>query len=722
MNTLELHMGDDGIALIRIDLPGRPMNVLTPELVADLAEAVEQVVAAPGIAGAIITSGKPGAFVAGADIKGMLALLDAGPVPATQGAALGEAFSQVARRIETCGKPFAAAIEGPALGGGFELALACHRRVMADTPKTVAGLPEVGIGLLPAGGGTQRLPRLIGIEKALGLLLTGRHVKAAEALKLGIVHELAPSGETVAEARRWLLQKPEAVQPWDAKGFRLPGGAGPTAPHASRSFTAGTTLLAGQTQRNMPAPLAILSCVYEGTQLPLDVGLRIERKYFGRLLADPVARNLMRTLFVNKGRIDKLVNRPAGVPPSKVARLGVLGAGMMGAGIAHVAAGVGIEVVLIDSTQAQAERGKAHAARQLEQAVARGRTTREQADAVLARIHPAVDPAALSGCDFVIEAVFENREVKAEVTRKACTAMPATAVFGSNTSTLPITGLAQAFARPEDFIGVHFFSPVERMPLVELIVGEKTSPQTLARALDLAAQLRKTPIVVNDRRGFFTSRVFGTFIKEGIAMLQEGVAPALIENAARQAGMPVGPLAVVDEVSLEITLKVHAQWLADGVQPPHEPALSIDATRKMVEQLGRRGKAAGAGFYEYPEGGRKFLWPGLAEHWPVVAQQPPVETLKRRFLTIQALEGARCTEEGVVMDPADADVGSIFGIGYPAWTGGVLSYIETVGLPQFVAQAEELARLHGERYRPSAWLVERARQDARFHPPMSALA
>ncbi|MEP6722389.1 MAG: 3-hydroxyacyl-CoA dehydrogenase NAD-binding domain-containing protein [Variovorax sp.] len=719
MTTLQLRSGDDGVALIEINLADRPMNVLTPELIADLAQAVEQVASSPGIRGAILTSGKPGGFVAGADIKGLLALFDTGAIAPAQGAAVGEDFARLARRIETCGKPFAAALEGVALGGGLELALACHHRVLVDHPKAVLGLPEVGLGLLPAGGGTQRLPRLIGIEKALGLLLTGRHVLPAEALKLGIVHALAAQGEVVDAARRWLLAQPSAVQPWDAKGFRVPGGVGPTAPHASRTFTAGTTLLAGQTQRNLPAPLAILSCVYEGTQLPLDVGLRLERKYFGRLLADPVARNLMRTMFVNKGRLDKLANRPADVPLSKVRKLGVLGAGMMGAGVAHVAAGVGIDVVLLDNTLAQAERGKAHAARQLDKAIERKKSTREQADAVLARILPTADYADLAGCDFVVEAVYESREVKADVTRRAAAVLLATAVFGSNTSTLPITGLAQAFDRPADFIGVHFFSPVERMPLIELIRGDQTSEATLARALDLVAQLRKTPIVVNDSRGFFTSRVFGTFVKEGIAMLQEGVLPPLIENAARQAGMPVGPLAVVDEVSLDITLKVYAQWQADGVQPPHEPALSIEATRKMVEQLGRKGKAAGAGFYEYPEGGRKFLWPGLATHWPPAPQQPAVEDLKRRFLTIQALEGARCVEEGVVLDPADADVGSIFGIGYPAWTGGVLSYIETVGLQSFVAQCVQLAERHGERYRPSPWLMARAERGQVFHPPLA---
>ena len=714
MQTLTLTTSSDGIATIAIDLPGRSMNVLTPQLTVDLAAAIEQVADTSAIRGAILTSGKADAFVAGADINGMLDVFEHG-IDALAASRLGEKMGQTLRRLETCGKPFAAAINGVALGGGLELALACQYRVLADSPKAVVGLPEVGLGLLPGGGGTQRLPRLIGIEKALGPLLGGQHLSPAEALKLGIVHAVVAPEKVIETARAWLLGSPSAVQPWDAKGFRIPGGAGPTAGHAGRTFTAGTTLLAQKTQRNTPAPLAILSAVYEGTQVPIDLGLRIERKYFGQLLSGPVARNLMRTMFVNKGRADKLANRPAGVPKSRVRKLGVLGAGMMGAGVAYAAAAVGIDVVLLDATQQQAERGKQYSRDVLEKAISRGKSTAEKADALLARIKPTVEYADLADCQFVIEAVFENRDIKADVTRKAAAALPKDAVFGSNTSTLPITGLAEAFDRPQDFIGVHFFSPVERMPLLEIIVGAKTSQATLARALDLAEQLRKTPIVVKDSRGFFTSRTFGTFVKEGMAMLQEGVQPALIENAARQAGFPVGPLAVIDEVSLEIGLKVYEQWLADGVKPAHEPALSIELTRKMVNDLGRKGKAAGAGFYEYPKEGKKFLWPGLAKVCPSATAQPNVEELKLRFLMIQALEAARCVEEGVITDAGDADIGSIFGIGYPAWTGGVLSYIDMVGLQHFVDEAHRMAEQYGVRYAPSDWLKQRARDNSRFH-------
>jgi 3-hydroxyacyl-CoA dehydrogenase / enoyl-CoA hydratase / 3-hydroxybutyryl-CoA epimerase len=714
MQTLNITIDRDGIALIAIDIPERSMNVLTPQLTMDLAAAIEHVADTSTIRGAIITSGKVGSFVAGADINGMLEIFNRG-IDAVAASKLGDAISKVLRRMETCGKPLAAAINGVALGGGMELTLACHYRVLADTPKAIVGFPEVGLGLLPGAGGTQRLPRMIGIEKALGPLLSGQPLRPAEALKLGVVHALAEPDKVIEVARAWLLGSPSPLQPWDVKGFRVPGGVGPMAGHASRSFTAGTTLLAQQTQRNNPAPLAILSAIYEGTQVPIDLGLRIERKYFGQLLSGPVARNLMRTMFINKQRADKLANRPAGVPKLHVRKLGVLGAGMMGAGVAYTAAGVGIDVVLLDATLEQAERGKQYSRNALDKAISRGKSSAEKADALLARIRPTIDYAELADCEFVIEAVFENREVKADVTRKAAATMPHDAVFGSNTSTLPITGLAEAFPRPQDFVGVHFFSPVERMPLLEIIVGAKTSQATLARAMDLAEQLRKTPIVVNDGRGFFTSRTFGTFIKEGLAMLQEGVQPALIENAARQAGMPVGPLAVVDEVSLDITLKVYDQWVEDGAQPLDEPALTIELTRKMVVGLGRKGKAAGAGFYEYPKGGKKYLWPGLAQLCPPARQQPDVEELKRRFLTIQALEAARCVEEGVIAEPGDADLGSILGIGYPAWTGGVLSYIETVGLRRFVDEAKRMTEHYGLRYQPSAWLIQRALEGRLFH-------
>lgn len=717
MQTLKFTVDADGIALIVIDLAERVVNVLTPQLIADLAAAVERVADTSAIKAAVLTSGKSDTFVAGADIKAMLESFDRG-IDAVEAAALAEPFGRVLRRMETCGKPFAAAINGLALGGGLELTLACHYRVLVDHPKAVVGLPEVGLGLLPAGGGTQRLPRLIGIEKSLGLLLTGRQLRPAEALKLGIVHVLAKPEDVVEVARAWLLASPNSVQPWDAKGYRVPGGVGPMASHAGHTFTAGTALLAAQTQRNLPAPLAILSSVYEGTLVPIDTGLRIERNYFGQLLAGSVARNLMRTMFINKGRADKLAQRPAGVPKSKVNRLGVLGAGMMGAGIAYQAASVGISVVLIDATQAQADKGKQYAVRILDKNISRGKSTREKADALLALIHPTTDYNGLAECDLVVEAVFEDRAVKAEVTRKAGEALPRHAVFASNTSTLPITSLAKAFVRPTDFIGMHFFSPVERMPLIEIIKGQETSPEALAKALDLTEQLRKTPIVVNDSRGFFTSRVFGTYIKEGMAMVQEGIKPALIENAARQAGLPIGPLAVLDEVSLDITLRVYEQWVGDGAPPAWEPELSINLVRKMVGELGRKGRAAGGGFYDYPKDGKKFLWPELARHFPEAVAQPDVETLSRRLLMVQALEATRCLEEGVISDPGDADVGSILGIGYPAWTGGVLSYIETLGLQSFVDEAHRFADQYGGRFRPSDWLMTRAVEDNKFHPPM----
>ncbi|MEO8059438.1 MAG: 3-hydroxyacyl-CoA dehydrogenase family protein [Burkholderiales bacterium] len=526
------------------------------------------------------------------------------------------------------------------------------------------------------------------------------------------VHDHAETASTIR------LKWASTIAEIRTKGYRIPGGAGPAAGHVGRSFTAGTTLLAKQTQRNNPGPLAILSAVYEGTQVPFELGVRIEAKYFGQLLSGDVARNLMRTMFVNKMRADKLANRPIGVPKTLVRKLGVLGAGMMGSGIAYAGAAAGMDVTLLDTTLARAEAGKAYSGAVLDKAVARGQSTREAADVLLARIHPTAAYGDLAGCQFVIEAVFESREVKAEVTRLAAAAMDEDAVFGSNTSTLPISGLAGAFARPANFIGTHFFSPVERMPLLELIVGEATSRATLARTLDLAEQLRKTPIVVHDSRGFFTSRTFGSFVKEGLAMLQEGVLPPLIENAARQAGMPVGPLAATDEVSLDITLKVYDQWLADGVQPAHEPALSIDLTRRMVTELGRSGKLAGAGFYEYPKEGKKRLWPGLAKLCPPALTQPDVEELKLRFLTIQAIEAARCVEEGVITDPGDADVGSILGIGYPAWTGGVLSYIDTQGLERFVSTAQRMSEAYGRRYEPSPWLVQRALESRRFHASM----
>jgi 3-hydroxyacyl-CoA dehydrogenase/enoyl-CoA hydratase/3-hydroxybutyryl-CoA epimerase len=703
----------DGIALLLIDVAGRPMNVLTPAFRSDLAECIERISGDAAVRGAVVASAKS-SFMAGADIKDMVGAFARG-LTAAKAAEFSLELSKLFRRLETCGKPVAAAINGVALGGGLEVALACHYRVMADDPKAGVGLPEVKIGLLPGAGVTQRVPRLIGVTEALKLITEGRQLGAADALKKGLVHEVAPASEIVERARQWILQGGEGVQPWDRKGFRIPGGAGQTSPAAAQAFMVGTALTAKTTMRNYPAPLAILSCVYEGTQLPIDQGLAIESRYFGQLLAGSVARNLMRTMFVNKGLADKLARRPAGPPKSQVRRLGILGAGMMGAGVAYVSALAGMDVVLIDSTLELAEKGKEYSRRLLAKDVERGKRTQADVDAVLARIRPTVSYDDLAGVDLVIEAVFESREIKADVTAKAEAVIPRNAVFASNTSTLPISGLAQASKRPQQFIGIHFFSPVDRMPLVEIILGKKTSEDTLARALDYVGQLRKTPIVVNDSRGFYTSRCFGTFVYEGMAMLQEGVNPALVENAARMAGMPVGPLAVADEVTIDLQWKVIRQTELDLGRRFVKP-VAYDVVRKFVEELKRPGRRFGAGFYDYPQDAKKHLWPGLAEAFPRAMQQPAVDEVQKRLMYIQALETTRCMEEGVVTTAAEADLGSILGWGFPAWTGGTLSYIDTIGIRPFVAECDRLAKRYGKRFKPSKWLRERAKRDEPFHP------
>jgi len=702
----------DGIALLLIDVAGRPMNVLTPGFQSDLAECIQRVATDATVRGVVIGSAKS-SFMAGADIKDMVGAYDRG-ITAAEASKFSYELSSLLRRLETCGKPVAAAINGVALGGGFEVALGCHYRVIADEPKAGVGLPEVKIGLLPGGGGTQRVPRLVGVTEALKLITEGRQLSPADALKKGLVHEVAPTAEIVERARQWILKGGEGVQPWDKKGFRVPGGVGQTSPAAAQSFMAGTALTAKSTQRNYPAPLAILSCVYEGTQVPIDQGLRIESKYFGQLLAGPVARNLMRTMFVNKGLADKLARRPAGPPRTQVRRLGILGAGMMGAGVAYVSALSGMEVVLIDSTLELAEKGKAYSRALLAKDVERGKRSQADADAILARIKPTVSYDDLAGSDLVIEAVFESREIKSDVTQKAEAVIPKNAVFASNTSTLPITGLAQASKRPTQFIGIHFFSPVDKMPLVEIILGKKTSEDTLARALDYVGQLRKTPIVVNDSRGFYTSRCFGTYVYEGMAMLQEGVNPALIENAARMAGMPVGPLAVADEVTIDLQWKVIKQTEQDLGRKFVKP-VAYEVVQKFVEELQRPGRRFGAGFYDYPKDAKKHLWPGLRDIYPLAFNQLETSEVVRRLMYIQALETTRCMEEGVVTTAAEADLGSILGWGFPAWTGGTLSYIDTIGIRAFVAECERMSKRYGKRFKPSKWLKQRAERNEPFH-------
>ena len=605
----------DGIAILAIDVAGRPMNVLTPGFRRPTSPRASTRSRPTRRSRAPWSARRSRASWPAPTSRTWSARSTAASLR-SEASEFSWELHKLFRRMETCGKPFAAAINGVALGGGLELALACHYRVLEDGPKAGVGLPEVTIGLLPGGGGTQRVPRLIGIPEALRLITEGKQLGAG-----GRAQERArPRGRAGRRDRRARAAvdpqgRRRAMQPWDRKGFKIPGGAGQTSPAAAQAFMAGTALTAKATMRNYPAPVAILSCIYEGTQVPIEQGLRIESKYFGQLLAGPVARNLMRTMFVNKGLADKLMRRPAGPPKSQVRRLGILGAGMMGAGVAYVSARAGMDVVLLDSTLELAGKGKDYSRQLLAKDVSRGKRTQADADAILARIKPTASYEDLAGADLVIEAVFENREIKADVTAKTEAVIPKNAVFASNTSTLPITGLAQASKRPSQFIGIHFFSPVDKMPLVEIILGKKTSEDTLARALDYVGQLRKTPIVVNDSRGFYTSRCFGTFVNEGVALLQEGVNPALIENGAKLAGMPVGPLAVSDEVSIDLSWKVMKQTETDLGRRYDKP-VSYDTVRKFVEELKRPGRRFGAGFYDYPQDGKKHLWPGLAEVFP----------------------------------------------------------------------------------------------------------
>lgn len=704
MSTLAFTIDADGIATLAIDIPDRSQNVLTPALFADLGAALDKITANDAVIGVIITSAKPSGFVAGADLKEILALIDDG-ADAVAAAAWVRVGADVFRRIETCGKPVVAAINGLALGGGFELALACHRRILVDKPGVVVGLPEVTLGLLPGGGGTQRLPRLIGIEKALPILLEGRSLAPAEAQKLGVVDQLAAAeADLIPAARAWLLTRPSAVAPWDVKGFEVPGGAGPLASHAARSFQAGTARLKA-TRSRYPAPHAILSAVYEGTQVPFDTGLRIETKYFGLLVADPVSGNLVRS-FLRQGEARKRgAFGTARAASRAVVKLGVLGAGMMGAGVANVAAGAGVEVVLLDRTLEAAERGLSHARTQREKEVARGALAADKAEAILARIRPTARHEDLEGADLIIEAVFENRAVKAEVTRAAERLLAKGGLFASNTSTLSISSLAVNVADPSRFVGLHFFSPVERMPLVEVIVDKATSDQTVADALAFVSRLKKVPIVVHDSPGFYTSRVFCTYIDEAMAMLAEGVAPALIENAARMAGFPVPPLAVTDEVSLDLQKLVIDQAKADGLDARFLRA-HADPVVERFNVLGRLGRKSGGGFYDYAADGGKLLWPGLTDLYPPAAAQPAAEDVGKRLLYIQALESARCLAEGVIDDAQTADLGSVLGIGFPAWTGGALSLIATVGKDAFLEDCARFAAAHGSRFAVTDGLME----------------
>ena len=704
---IDYQLDASGIATLTWNMPGRSQNVLNGDSLSALYAHIAQVTADPAVKGILMTSAKPD-FIAGGDLEWLQAAADA--------QSLFDAILTLHRNLrllETCGKPVAMALPGSALGGGLEIALAGHYRVAADNAKARFGLPEVTLGLLPGGGGTQRLPRLIGIQNAMPLLLEGKKLQAAEALALGLLHAVVPAGNEVAAARAWLLAQTAPVQqPWDSKGFKITGG-GISSPGIQQLFMVANAKLRERTYGNYPAPAHIMSCLYEGLITDFDTGLKTEARYFVACVLSPEAKAMIRTLFFSLGEANKLAARPKEVPLQTYSQVGILGAGMMGTGIAYVTAKAGIRAVLLDTTQVAAERGRDYAQKLVDSQVKRGRLAQDQADALMARILPTTDYAQLAGSELVIEAVFEDRAIKAEVTRRAEAVLGSSALFASNTSTLPISGLAGASSRPENFIGLHFVSPVEKMPLIEVIMGRQTSQATLARALDYVKALGKTPIVVNDARGFYTSRCFATYLFEGLAMLAEGVTPTLIESAGLQAGMPVGPLALTDEVSAELCVKVDQQTRSDLGATYRQP-VGIEVAQQLVA-LGRIGKKCGHGFYDYAAGGKKALWPGLAEQFPVAPEQPALDALVQRLVAIQSLESARCLAEGVVTTARDADVGSVLGWGVPPFRGGTISHIHSTGVAAFVGQCDALAALHGERFKPPQSLRDMATRGKSFY-------
>ena len=720
----------DGVALITWDMPGRAMNVLTPEAIEDLNGLVDKVAADAAIKGAVVTSGKA-TFSGGADLTMLQGLAqEYARVAKAEGeeAAMRVFFDRVRqlsliyRKLESCGKPFAAAINGVCMGGAFELALACHYRIVADSDKARVGLPEIKVGLFPGAGGTQRVARLMPTPDALQMLFRGDQLKPAAAKKMGLVHDVAPADEIVARAKAWVKANPGAKAPWDDPKFKAPSG---------KVFSAGgmmiwppaNAILRRETYDNYPAAKAILASVFEGLQLPIDLALAVESRYFAKILRSKEAAAMIRSLFIAKGELDKGVRRPAGVAPTNLRKIGVLGAGFMGAGVAYVAANAGLEVVLIDRDQESADKGKAHSEKLISSQIAKGRAKSADRDALLARIHATPDYAALKGCDLVIEAVFEDRGVKKEATEKAQAALGGDVIFASNTSTLPIASLAETAEKPDNFIGVHFFSPVDKMMLVEVIMGAKTGPRALATALDFVRAIKKTPIVVNDCRGFFVNRCVANYMVEAHKMLMEGVPPAMIDNVARMAGMPVGPLALNDEVGVDLSWKIlQAAKMDLGPQ-------AVDADQeKLIEALAvqeqRFGRKNGKGFYDYPAAGAKTLWPGLAKIAGKALDPDAIDVqeLKDRFLYTAALEAARCIEEGIVTDPREADLGSILGFGFAPFSGGVLSLIDGISAKAFVARAEALAAKHGKRFAPGAELKAMAANGETFYGRAAAKA
>ncbi|WP_432188585.1 3-hydroxyacyl-CoA dehydrogenase NAD-binding domain-containing protein [Streptomyces sp. Tue6028] len=716
--TIRWEQDETGVVTLVLDDPNQSANTMNQAFKESIAAVADRVEAEKdSIRGIIYTSAKK-TFFAGGDLKDMI---KAGPEDAQQAFDLGTDIKGCLRRIETLGKPVVAAINGAALGGGYEIALASHHRVALDAPGSKIGLPEVTLGLLPAGGGVTRTVRLMGITDALlKVLLQGTQYSPQRAQENGLVHEIAATPEEMlAKARAFIDTNPESQQPWDKPGYKIPGGT-PSNPKFAANLPAFPANLRKQLGgAPYPAPRNILAAAVEGSQVDFETALVIEARYFTELVTGQTSKNMIQAFFFDLQAVNSGANRPQGIEPRQVRKVAVLGAGMMGAGIAYSCARAGIDVVLKDVSAEAAAKGKAYSEKLCAKAVSRGRTTQQKADELLARITPTADPNDLAGCDAVIEAVFEDTSLKHKVFQEIENIVEPDALLCSNTSTLPITVLAEGVERQDDFIGLHFFSPVDKMPLVEIIKGERTGDEALARAFDLVRQIKKTPIVVNDSRGFFTSRVIGHFINEGVAMVGEGIEPASVEQAAAQAGYPAKVLSLMDELTLTLPRKIRKESKqaveeAGGTWETHPAEAVID---RMVDEFGRTGRSGGAGFYEYGEDGRRGrLWPGLREHFTKAGHEIPFRDMQERMLFSEALDTVRLLEEGVLTSVADANIGSIFGIGFPGWTGGVLQYINGYegGLPGFVARARELADRYGTRFTPPALLVEKAEKGERF--------
>jgi 3-hydroxyacyl-CoA dehydrogenase/enoyl-CoA hydratase/3-hydroxybutyryl-CoA epimerase len=707
-NTIQWDKDADGIVTLILDDPTGGANVMNEHYKESMHKAVERLAAEKdSVTGVVITSAKK-TFFAGGDLTAIIKIT---PEHA------GEAFAEVEeikadlRKLETLGVPVVAAINGAALGGGLEIALACHRRIAADVKGSAIGLPEVSLGLLPGGGGVTRTVRMMGIQNAfVNVLSQGTRFNPKKAKETGLVDELVGSvDELVPAAKAWIKANPEAhTQPWDAKGYRMPGGT-PSSPALAAILPSFPSLLRKQIKgANMPAPRAILAAAVEGAQVDFDTASRIESRYFTELATGHVAKNMIQAFFFDMQAINAGGSRPEGIGKTPITKIGVLGAGMMGAGIAYVSAKAGFDVVLKDVTIEAANKGKNYSEKLEAKALERGRTTEEKSKTLLGRITPTADAKDFAGVDFVIEAVFESQELKHKVFQEIEDVVEPNAILGSNTSTMPITGLATGVKRQEDFIGIHFFSPVDKMPLVEIIKGEKTSDEALARVFDYTLAIGKTPIVVNDSRGFYTSRVIGTFINEALAMLGEGVEPASIEHAGSQAGYPAPPLQLSDELNMELMHKIAVasrKGVEDAGGTYH--AHPAEAVVETMISLGRPSRLSGAGFYEYVDGKRTQLWPGLREQFTSGTSKPPLQDMIDRMLFAEALETQKCFDEGVITTTADANIGSIMGIGFPPWTGGAAQFITGYpgGKAAFVARAKELAAKYGDRFNPPASLL-----------------